>query len=129
MGLPIGYFRQYNNNINQGYSVGINIPLFNAFRTRNNDSIAKLAQRENYLLSEGVRVQLQQLTSQAYLNVVSLRERYQNLLEQKEAFAESFRTMEIHFHAGAINSVDYLMSKNKMTGRIRIWPLTDMILF
>ncbi len=111
-GLPIGYFRQYNNNINQGYSVGINIPLFNAFRTRNNVAIAKLAQRENYLLSESVRVQLQQLTSQAYLNMEASRERYQNLLEQKEAFAESFRTMEIRFNAGAINSVDYLVSKN-----------------
>ena len=57
-------------------------------------------------------MQLQQLTSQAYLNMEASRERYQNLLEQKEAFAESFRTMEIRFNAGAINSVDYLVSKN-----------------
>ena len=42
------------------------------------------------------------------------RERYQNLLEQTEAFAESFRTMEIRFNAGAINSVDYLVSKNNL---------------
>lgn len=111
-GLPINYFRQYNNNINQGYSVGINIPLFNAFRTKNNVSLAKFALRESNLLSENVRVQLQQLTSQAYLNMEASRERYQNLLEQKEAFAESFRTMEIRFNAGAINSVDYLVSKN-----------------
>jgi len=111
-GLPIGYFRQYNNNINQGYSVGISIPLFNAFRTRNNVSLAKLALRESDLLSGNVRIQLQQLTSQAYLNMESSRERYQNLLEQKEAFAESFRTMEIRFNAGVINSVDYLVSKN-----------------
>ncbi|MDO8994535.1 MAG: TolC family protein [Daejeonella sp.] len=76
-----------------------------------------------------MRVQLQQLTSQAYLNMGSSRERYKNLQEQKEAFAESFRTMEIRFNAGAINSVDYLVSKNKMTGPIRIWQLIDMILF
>ena len=111
-GLPVNYFRQYNNNINQGYSVGINIPLFNAFRTKNNVSLAKLVQRESDLLSENVRVQLQQLTSQDYLNMEASRERYRNLLEQKDSFAESFRTMEIRFNAGAINSVDYLVSKN-----------------
>ena len=112
--LPISYFRQYNNNISQGFSVGINIPLFNAWRTRNNVSLAKLVQRESDLMAENVRIQLQQLTSQAYFNMEASRERYQNLLEQTEAFAESFRTMEIRFNAGAINSVDYLVSKNNL---------------
>ncbi|WP_305660626.1 hypothetical protein [Daejeonella sp.] len=41
-----------------------------------------------------VRAQLHQLTSQTYLNMESSRERYKNLQEQREAFAESFRTME-----------------------------------
>ncbi|MGV3686381.1 MAG: TolC family protein [Daejeonella sp.] len=112
--LPISYFRQYNNNISQGFSIGINIPMFNAFRTRNNVALAKLVKRESDLAAENVRIQLQQLTSQAYLNMESSRERYQNLLEQTEAFAESFRTMEIRFNAGVINSVDYLVSKNNL---------------
>jgi outer membrane protein len=110
--LPVNYFRQYNNNINQGYSVGINIPLFNAFRTKNNVSLAKLVHLDSDLLLENVRVQLQQLTSHAYLNMEASREGYQNLIEQKEAFAEPFRTIEIRFNAGAINSVHYLVSKN-----------------
>ncbi|HEY1010118.1 MAG TPA: TolC family protein [Daejeonella sp.] len=112
--LPISYFRQYNNNISQGFSIGINIPMFNAFRTRNNVALAKLVKRESDLAAENVRIQLQQLTSQAYLNMESSRERYQSLLEQTEAFAESFRTMEIRFNAGVINSVDYLVSKNNL---------------
>lgn len=112
--LPISYFRQYNNNISQGFSIGVNIPMFNAFRTRNNVSLAKLVQQESELISQNARVQLQQLTSQAFLNMKASRERYQNLLEQTEAFAESFRTMEIRFNAGAINSVDYLVSKNNL---------------
>ncbi|RYF46942.1 MAG: TolC family protein, partial [Cytophagaceae bacterium] len=113
----------YNNNISQGFSVGVNIPIFNAFRTRNNVSLAKLVQRESALVAESVRIQLQQLTSQAFLNMEASMERYQNLLEQTEAFAESFRTMEIRFNAGAINSVDYLVAASHcqsvlgMTGR------------
>ncbi len=112
--MPISYFRQYNNNISQGFSIGVNIPLFNAFRTRNNVSLAKLVQRESDLMAENVRIQLQQLTSQAFFNMEASRERYRNLVEQTEAFAESFRTMEIRFNAGAINSVDYLVSKNNL---------------
>lgn len=112
--LPISYFKQYNNNISQGFSVGVTIPLFNAFRTRNNVSLAKLVQRESELEAQNVRIQLQQLTSQAFLNMEASRERFQHLQEQTEAFAESFRTVEIRFNAGVVNSVDYLVSKNNL---------------
>lgn len=97
----IDHFRQNKNNINQAV--------------------------EQAFLRIG-RVQLQ-ITSQAYLNMESSRERYKNLQEQREAFAESFRTMEIRFNAGAINSVDYMVYKSKMTGRIRIRQKAILILF
>ena len=58
-----------------------------------------------------MRVQLQQLTSQVYLNMEVSRDGYQNLLEQKEALAESFKTIEIRFNAGRINSLDQLVPK------------------
>src|SRR5690606_13043595 len=113
-GLPISYFNQFNNNISQGFSIGINIPLFNAFRTKNTVSLARLAKRESDLEAESMRIRLQQLTSQAFQNMEAARERYLNLLEQSEAFAESFRTVEIRFNAGVLNSVDYLIAKNNL---------------
>ncbi len=112
--MPISYFNQYNNNISQGFSIGVQIPLFNAFRTRNKVSLAKLVQRESDLEARNVRIQLQQLTSQAYLNMIASRERYGHLKEQAAAFAESFRTVEIRFNAGVLNSIDYLVSKNNL---------------
>lgn len=113
-GLPISYFNQFNNNVSQGFSVGISIPLFNAFRTRHAVSLARLAKRESDLEAENMRIRLQQLTSQAFQNMEAARERYLNLLEQSEAFAESFRTVEIRFNAGVLNSVDYLIAKNNL---------------
>ncbi len=112
--MPIGYFKQYNNNISQGFSIGVQIPLFNGFRTRNNVSLAKLVQRETDLEAQNMRTQLQQLTSQAYFNMEASRERYLNLKDQAEAFAESFRTVEIRFNAGVLNSVYYIIAKNNL---------------
>lgn len=112
--MPISYFNQYNNNISQGFSIGVQIPLFNAFRTRNNMSLAKLVQRESNLEARNMRIQLQQLTSQAYFNMEASRERYLNLKDQAAAFSESFRTVEIRFNAGVLNSVDYIIAKNNL---------------
>jgi outer membrane protein len=73
-----------------------------------------LNQRESELVAQATRVQLQQLTQQAYFNMTASKDRYVSLEEQVAAYSESFRTVEIRFNAGAINSVDYLVAKNNL---------------
>jgi outer membrane protein len=57
---------------------------------------------------------LQQSIERAYVNVTSSADKYKLLQNQVAAFAESFRTAEIRFNAGAITSVDYLIAKNNL---------------
>jgi outer membrane protein len=108
------YFTQFNNNQSKSFSVGISIPILNGFRTRNNISFARLNQRESELVAQTTRTQLQQLTQQAYFNMTASKDRFVSLEEQVSAYKESFRTVEIRFNEGALNSVDYLVAKNNL---------------
>ncbi|MXV14865.1 TolC family protein [Hufsiella ginkgonis] len=109
-----GYFGQFKDNLYRSYRVGISIPLFNAFRTKNAVSLAKLSLRESSVVVENTRLQIGQITGQAYANMVAARDKYTALKEQVDAYGESFRTAEIRFNAGVINSVDYLVAKNNL---------------
>lgn len=113
-GLPIGYIDQFNNNLSKSFRISVNIPLFNSYRTRNTVSLVRLQQKESELIAQSTRIQLQQLIEQAYFNMTASKERYLSLTEQLEAYKESFRTVEIRFNTGVVNSVDYLIAKNNL---------------
>ena len=46
--------------------------------------------------------------------MTSAADRYRILLEQVNAFTESFRAAEIRFNSGVGNSIDYLTAKNNL---------------
>ena len=110
----IAYTDQFKNNRYSYFNVGLNIPIFNNFRTRNTVSIAKLNKKDAEIQAESVRIKLQQLTEQAYYNMNFSKDAYLALTDQVSSLEESFRTAEVKFNAGAINSVDYLIAKNSL---------------
>jgi outer membrane protein len=111
-GIP--YFDQLNNNRNSGVSLDLRIPIFNSFQQRNNIRLAKLTLKNNELIEKTTKTQLQQSIEQSYINMTAASERYKALLEQVDAYTESFRAAEIRFNAGVGNSIDYLTAKNNL---------------
>jgi outer membrane protein len=57
---------------------------------------------------------LQQAIEQAYIDMTTASERYKILLDQVNAYTESFRAAENRFTAGVGNSIDYLIAKNNL---------------
>jgi outer membrane protein len=110
----IGFTDQFKNNRYSYFSVGLSIPILNNFRTRNNVAVGKLNKKAAEVEAESVRTQLQQLTEQSYYNMNFSKDSYLALAEQVKALEESFRTAEVKFNTGAINSVDYLIAKNSL---------------
>jgi outer membrane protein len=110
----ITFGNQLNNNLYYTINLGLSIPLFNAGRVRNQVKLAKLDLKSNELAEQHTKTQLQQSIEQAYVNLTSASDKYKLLQEQVKSFAESFRTAEIRFNAGAITSVDYLVAKNNL---------------
>jgi outer membrane protein len=110
----ISYSDQLNNNRNSGFSLDMRIPIFNSFFQRNQIKLAKLVLKNNEFIAKTTRTQLQQNIEQAYVNMTTASDRYKTLLEQVNAFTESFRAAEIRFNAGVGNSIDYLTAKNNL---------------
>lgn len=103
---------QVTNNLYYTLNLGLNIPLFNAHRVRNQVKLATLYYQNNELIEQTTKTQLQQNIEQAYVNLNAAMDKYKLLQEQVGAFAESFHSAEIRFNAGVITSVDYLVVSN-----------------
>ncbi|MFN2458378.1 MAG: TolC family protein [Chitinophagaceae bacterium] len=110
----IGYNNQLKKNVFSNIGVALSIPIFNSFQVRNRIKLAAIGVKDNELVEENTRLQLRQEIDQAYLNMSNAWERYKVLLEQVNAYAESFRAAEVRFNAGVGNSVDYLIAKNNL---------------
>ena len=111
----INFGSQLSNNLYYTLNLGLTIPLFNSFRIRNQIKLAKIDFKNNQLIEQHTKTLLQQSIEQAYVNLTTSSEKYKLLQDQVNSFAESFRTSEVRFNAGAITSVDYLIAKNNLT--------------
>jgi len=108
----IEYYDQLSNNYRTYVGVGISIPIFNNFRYRNQIALARIDLKNAEFTSKTKQIQLKQNIEQDYFNMTAAKNKYQALLEQVAAYAESFRAAEVRFNNGAATSVDYLIAKN-----------------
>ncbi len=110
----ITYGSQLSNNLFTTINLGLRIPLFNRNQVRNQVKLAKIDYKNTQLVEQNTKVQLQQSIEKAYVNLTNTSDKYKILLDQVDAFGESFRSAEIRFNSGAITSVDYLIAKNNL---------------
>jgi outer membrane protein len=110
----IGYGDQFNNNYNTSVFLSVQVPILNRFRAKNRVALAKIDVRNAEVVAQTVKTQLSQNIEQAFFNITAAGEKYEALQRQVADFAESFRTAEVRFTAGAINQVDYLIAKNNL---------------
>ncbi|MBG9377764.1 TolC family protein [Panacibacter sp. DH6] len=109
----IPYDMQWKNNFNSSVSVGIQIPILNGLVARSRVKTARNQEKRATLNATTAKTQLQQSVEQAYLNMNTAFERYQKVQAQVDALSISFTAAEVKFNAGAINSVEYLLVKNR----------------
>ena len=110
----IPYSDQVNNNVNSFISLGLQIPILNGLQTRHQVEIAKINKEQAIVIAEATKIRLRQEVEQSYFNMTSAFNRYKTLVDQVAAYSESFRETEVRFNTGAVNSVDYLVSKTNV---------------
>ena len=108
------YAKQLNNNLGSFVGINMQIPLFNSFQTKNRVKLAKITLKNTQLESDNTRFQLKQNIEQANFNMSASFDRYKVLTEQVKNFEESFRSAEVRFNTGVINSSEYIISKNNL---------------
>ncbi|OQP65611.1 TolC family protein [Niastella populi] len=110
----IEYYDQLSNNYRTYVGVGINIPIFNNLRNRNQVAMAKIDLKSATYAAQTRQIQLKQNIEQDHFNMTAAKNRYLALLDQVAAYMESFNAAEARFNAGASNSIDYLIAKNNL---------------
>ncbi|WP_246104156.1 TolC family protein [Mucilaginibacter corticis] len=113
-GQNISYGDQFRNNYSTSVSLGLNVPILNAFQNRNKIKLAKLNLQTERYNEQANQVQLKVNVDQAFANMTAAYDRYQLLSKQVEAYGESFRIAEIKFNAGALTSVDFIIVKGNL---------------
>lgn len=108
------YYDQVQNNLGRSLGFTLSVPILSRFQVRNNVARAKLELRNTEYVAENTRNELQQTANQVMFNRDAAQERYRNLVEQVAHYTESFRIAEVRFNSGDINSVEFLIAKNKM---------------
>jgi outer membrane protein len=110
----ISYHNQLNNNLYNDFSLNLNIPIFNSLFQRNQVKLAKINVKNADLVAKTTKTQLEQSIEQAWVNMTSAADRYKTLIDQVNAYTESFRAAEIRFNTGVGTPVDYLTAKNNL---------------
>jgi len=108
------YIEQVQDRVGRNLGFALSIPILNRLQVRNNVARAKLDLLNAENVARAQHNELQQTTSQVLFNLDAAKERYTNLVDQVAHYTESFRIAEVRFEAGAINSVEFLIAKNKM---------------
>jgi len=110
----IDYQDQFDNNLNTVVGVSVSLSLFDGFRAKNNVALEKIKVQESLIELERSQQDIKNAIEQVHFDMKATYKRHQSLLNQVEAFNESYRVNEIRFNNGASNFLAYITSKNNL---------------
>ncbi|WP_394991298.1 TolC family protein [Emticicia sp.] len=110
----IAYFRQLGGNGNASLGLNVRIPIFNGYSTKFRLTTAQIQQKQSEVQADNVRLRLRQDIELAYVNMTNAAKRFSALGNQVRALEESFRAAEARFNVGALNALDYNISKTNL---------------
>jgi outer membrane protein len=105
---------QFRDNRYTAIGLSLTVPILNYLRARNNVKQAKINLQNAEYNANSTRLVLQQGVELAFQNMLAAYKQYKFYQEQVTAYAESFRTTEIRFNEGVINSDTYVIAKNNI---------------
>jgi outer membrane protein len=110
-----GYLAQIDDNFQQSIGLQVQIPIFTAFRNRNNYQVAQLNKQVAQIGYEAEQNRLTQEIQQAWLAVKLARTRLDAVEEQIKALKLSFEVAEKQYNAGTLNFYAYNEILNNLT--------------
>ena len=110
----ISFMDQFNENRNPSISFGINIPIFNSWRTNTGIKNARLGVRSSEINVKSGEQILYKEIQQAVNDAHSYFARYKATERNVKAMEESFRYVQQKFDLGVLNGTDYTVAKNNL---------------
>ncbi len=105
---------QLDNNFNQSFGIQLSVPIFNRMQVSSNVQRAKIQYMNAELNADLARQNLNKNIQQAYADAKAALQKYRAQQAALSAAEESFRYTEEKFTVGAVNTIDYTNSKNRL---------------
>lgn len=107
-----GWSSQFDDNRLQQVSLSLSIPIWDKGKTRSNVKQSGFRMQQAKLQAEQAELDLRAAIEKEYLNVVSMREKYDAAEISKQAYEENFRVFTRQFERGAVSTTDLLQQQN-----------------
>lgn len=109
-----GVFNQYDDNLGQSISIGLNVPIFSRYSNSAGLQRAQISKQRAEITSMNTKNQLRQNIETAYNSALSALNTYNATLKRVAALEESFRATEQRFNVGDVNNLDYQIASNNL---------------
>jgi len=111
----LNFNEQLSNNIRQGVTLNLNIPIYSNRQVKTNVNTAKINKLSAEISMRSVKNTVRQDIETAVTSAKLAQRRYQALLNQIKAQQELFRSAEQRFQVGAMNALDFNVITNNLS--------------
>ncbi len=120
-GQKIGLFKQYDQNFRQSVGLGLQVPIFNGWRTRANVERSRLDIQNVKLQNDQDNLNLKRDIYSSYQSAVSAINTYNANKKSLQTAEYSFELSRKRYEAGLSNTLQYITNQNNLTlARIRL---------
>lgn len=109
------FSHQMRHNFSQSIGFSLNVPIFDAFSTRNSVRRARARQESAALQLESTRDQLYKAITQSYAQAVAATKKHEAALRSVEASKAAFEAMKVKFDNGRANATEFEKAKSDYT--------------
>jgi outer membrane protein len=110
----VPFSEQLDNNFNQSFGVQLTIPIFNRLQVSTNIQRAQIQYQNAQLNADLARQNLDKNIQQAHTDAQAALQKYRAQEAAVTAAKEAFKYTEEKFNVGAVNTIDYTNSKNRL---------------
>lgn len=109
---------QMRHNFAQSIGISLNVPIFDAFSTRNNVRRARVNLESARLRSEDTRNRLYKAIVQAYTQALGAEKKLESARTAAESSKAAFEAMQIKYDNGRANATEFEQSKSNYTNAL-----------
>lgn len=110
----VDLFKQLNNNLGYNAGFSVNVPIFSAFRNKNNVTRNKINKGLSELNLENQKLQLRQTIEQAFLDAKAAAKAYNAAQKSLVAQKEAFKNAQERYNYGAMTMFDFDQVRNRL---------------
>lgn len=109
----VPFSTQFDRNLGKSLGFTLTIPIFNGWQTNNNIQKSRISQTNATFTQTQAELDLYKNVNQAYLDFKSAQKKYDAAQNNYDANKEAYALAESQFNLGALNTADFLNTKNQ----------------